>query len=43
MVPFSLNDVVRVAVIAGMPMLPLLLTIMPLGELIDRLIKVMFF
>ena len=43
MVPFSLNDVVRVAVIAGMPMLPLLLTIMPLGELIDRLIKVIFF
>jgi hypothetical protein len=43
MVPFSLNDVVRVAVIAGVPMLPLLLTILPLEDLIDRLIKVVFF
>jgi hypothetical protein len=42
-VPFSFKHVVRVAVIAGTPMLPLLLTILPLHELIDRLIKVVFF
>ncbi len=42
-VPFALSHVVRLAVIAGMPMLPLLLTIMPLHELVDRLIKVVFF
>jgi hypothetical protein len=42
-VPFSFNHVIRIAIIAGVPMLPLLLTVLPLDELIDRLIKVVFF
>jgi hypothetical protein len=42
-VPFGLIHVARLAIIAGMPIAPLLLTIMPLHELIDRLIKVVFF
>jgi len=42
-VPFALSHAARLAIIAGMPMLPLLLTIMPLRELVDRLIKVVFF
>jgi hypothetical protein len=41
-IPFGLNHVVRLAIIAGMPMLPLLLTIMPFHELVERLIKVVF-
>jgi hypothetical protein len=42
-VPFGFSHVARLAIIAGMPMLPLLLTIMPLHELVERLIKVIFF
>jgi hypothetical protein len=42
-VPFGLIHVARLAIIAAMPMAPLLLTIMPLHELLDRLIKVIFF
>ena len=43
LVPFGLTNAARLAVVAAIPLLPLLLTIMPLGELIDRLIKVIFF
>jgi hypothetical protein len=43
LVPFALKNVVRLAIIAVIPMLPLLLTIMPLEELIDRLIKMVVF
>lgn len=42
-VPFSFNHVIRIAVIAGMPMLPLLLTVLSFNELINRLLKVIFF
>jgi hypothetical protein len=42
-VPFGFSHVARLAIIAGMPMLPLLLTIMPFHELLERLIKVIFF
>jgi hypothetical protein len=43
LVPFSLKHVVRLTVIGGMPMAALLLTSMSLEELVDRLIKVIFF
>lgn len=41
-VPFSLEDVIRLAVATAAPLLPLLLTIMPLEELLSRLIKIIF-
>lgn len=41
-VPFGLNDVTRLAAAAVFPILPLLLTIMPLEELVTRLIKMIF-
>jgi hypothetical protein len=41
--PFGLSHVALLAIIDGMRMLPLLLTIVPLHELVDRLIKVVFF
>ena len=43
LLPFSLKHAVQLVVIAGTPMAPLLLTSMPLEELADRLIKVIFF
>lgn len=42
-VPFGLGHMGRLAIIAGIPMFPLLLTLMPLHELVDRLVKVVFF
>jgi hypothetical protein len=42
LVPFSLNDTSRLAVAAALPILPLLLTIMPLDEVVTRLLKVIF-
>jgi len=42
LVPFALNDVARLAVVTLLPVLPLLLTIMPLEELLTRLLKVIF-
>ncbi|MFL6352524.1 MAG: hypothetical protein ACJ74Z_11825 [Bryobacteraceae bacterium] len=41
-VPFSLQDVTRLAAATAAPVLPLLLTIMPFEELISRLFKVVF-
>jgi hypothetical protein len=41
-VPFSLQDVTRLAVATAAPFLPLLLTIMPLEELVSRLFKMIF-
>ena len=41
-VPFSLNDTIRLAVAVVVPMLPLILTIMPLEELVTRLFKLIF-
>jgi hypothetical protein len=42
LVPFSLEDVLRLAIATAMPLLPLLLTTMPLEELLARLDKVVF-
>jgi hypothetical protein len=40
LVPFSLEDVLRLAIATAMPLLPLLLTIMPLEELLTRFAKI---
>ena len=42
LVPFALHDVARLAVATVFPVLPLLLTIMPLEELLTRLVKIIF-
>jgi hypothetical protein len=42
LVPFALTDVARLAIATAVPALPLLLTIMPLEELVSRLIKIIF-
>jgi hypothetical protein len=42
LVPFSLEDVLRLAIATAIPLLPLLLTIMPLEELLTRLAKMVF-
>jgi hypothetical protein len=42
LVPFSLEDVFRLAIATALPLLPLLLTIMPLDELLTRLAKIIF-
>jgi hypothetical protein len=42
LVPFGLSDITRLAGAAVLPVLPLLLTIMPLEELVTRLIKMIF-
>jgi hypothetical protein len=42
LVPFGLNDVARLAAATALPVLPLFLTIMPLEELVTRLLKVIF-
>jgi hypothetical protein len=42
LVPFGLSDVTRLAAAAAFPVLPLLLTIMPLEELVTRLLKMIF-
>jgi hypothetical protein len=41
-VPFTLNDITRLAVATVLPVLPLVLTVMPLEELLTRLIKMIF-
>jgi hypothetical protein len=41
-VPFSLQDVALLAVAAATPIIPLLLTIMPMEELISRIFKIVF-
>lgn len=40
--PFGLQDVTRLAVATAAPVVPLLLTIMPLEELLSRIFKVVF-
>jgi hypothetical protein len=40
-VPFSLNNVVQQTIATVLPLLPLLLTIMPLEEIVDRLFKIL--
>jgi hypothetical protein len=42
-VPFGLKNITRLALVAAIPMSPLLLLVMPFHQLIDRLIKVIFF
>jgi hypothetical protein len=41
-VPFRLQDIIRLAVATAAPLAPLLLTIFPLEELIERLVKILF-
>jgi hypothetical protein len=40
-VPFTLNDVIQLAVTTILPVLPLLLTVMPLEALVDRVLKIL--
>lgn len=40
-VPFTLNDVIQLAVTTILPVLPLVLTVMPLEALVDRLLKIL--
>jgi hypothetical protein len=42
LVPFTLKDMVRLAVATVLPISPLLLTIMPLEELLTRFVKLIF-
>ena len=42
LVPFSLSDVGQLVAAVALPVLPLVLTIMPLEELVTRLIKIVF-
>ena len=41
-VPFALSDVTVLVAATAVPLLPLLLTIMPIEELLSRLVKIMF-
>ena len=41
-VPFKLDDIIRLAAATAAPLVPLLLTIFPLEELIERLVKIVF-
>jgi hypothetical protein len=41
-VPFKLEDIIRLAAATAAPLAPLLLTIFPLEELIERLVKIVF-
>jgi hypothetical protein len=41
-VPFVLEDITRLAAGTPMPLLPLFLIIMPLEELVTRIIKIIF-
>jgi hypothetical protein len=41
-VPFTLKDVARLAIATVLPVLPLMLTIMPLEELLTRLVRIIF-
>jgi hypothetical protein len=42
LVPFSRGDVIQLAAATAAPLLPLLLTMMPLEELLTRIIKIIF-
>lgn len=41
-VPFVRTDVIRLVVVTAFPLLPLLLTMMPLEELMSRVVKIIF-
>ena len=41
-VPFGLVDVTRLAIVTALPLVPLLLTIMPLEQLVTELVKIIF-
>jgi hypothetical protein len=41
-VPFTLRDVIALVVVTAAPLLPLVLTVMPLEELLKRLVKIIF-
>jgi hypothetical protein len=41
-VPFTLTDAILLVVATALPLLPLLLTMMPLDELLRRFLKVVF-
>jgi hypothetical protein len=41
-VPFTIDDVVRLLVATLLPLVPLLLTIMPLEKLVTQAIKLVF-
>ena len=42
LVPFGLDDVLPLAGIAVLPLLPLLVTVMPLDEILTRVLKTIF-
>jgi hypothetical protein len=42
LVPFTLKDMARLAIVTVLPIVPLLLTIMPLEELLARVVKLVF-
>ncbi|MGO9720272.1 MAG: hypothetical protein ACLPOA_06725 [Methylocella sp.] len=42
LVPFALSDVAQLVAAVALPILPLVLTVMPLEELVSRLIKIAF-
>jgi hypothetical protein len=41
-IPFAIEDAVRLLLITAAPMIPLLLTIMPLEQLLNQAVKMMF-
>jgi len=42
LVPFTLHDAIQLAITTMLPVLPLVLTIVPMAELLDRLFKILF-
>ena len=42
LVPFGMVEITRLAAATALPLLPLALTVVPLDELMGRLIKIMF-
>ena len=41
-IPFATDDVVRLLIATAAPLVPLLLTIMPLDELVTQAVKIIF-
>jgi hypothetical protein len=41
-IPFAIEDVVRLVLVTVAPITPLLLTIMPLEQLLNQAVKMMF-
>ena len=42
LVPFSKETVIRLAIVILLPLAPLVLTMVPVSEIIDRIIKLAF-